>query len=299
MNEKDLVVPESVDVHGMFAVAGKTVAVTGAGGALCGRMAVALAALGARVAVLDRDPGAAERTAENARTAAAESGKGGDAAAFICDVLDKPSLIDARDAIATKFGPLDALVNGAGGNHPKASTKEPFLDPEAYAAGSDRGLFDVDYDGFRSTFDLNFFGTFLPTQVFAGEMVRRGAGAVVNISSMTAIRPLTKVGAYGAGKAAVSNFTAWLAVHLAQTGVRVNAIAPGFFMTEQLRFLHVDQKTGELTPRAEATIARTPMRRYGYPDDLLGTLVWLLSDASRFVTGTVIPVDGGFSVYSL
>ncbi|TVR58505.1 MAG: SDR family oxidoreductase [Spirochaetaceae bacterium] len=283
----------------MFAIAGKTVAVTGAGGALCGRMSVALASLGARIAVLDRDYDAAVRTAENSRNAAAASGLGGDAAAFVCDVLDEESLIQAREAVTTQFGPVDALVNGAGGNHPKASTQNSFLDRQAYTAGTDRGLFDVEFDDFRKTFDPNFFGTFLPTQVFAGAMVERGSGAVVNISSMTAIRPLTKVGAYGAAKAAVSNFTAWLAVHLAQTGVRVNAIAPGFFMTEQLRFLHVDQQTGELTARAEATIAGTPMGRYGYPDDLLGTLVWLISDASRFVTGTVIPVDGGFSVYSL
>jgi NAD(P)-dependent dehydrogenase (short-subunit alcohol dehydrogenase family) len=299
MTEKDLLKPEEADVSHMFDISGKTIVVTGAGGALCGGMSIALAELGARVALVDLDGAAAQKRTDEANDRAHASGNGGEASAFQCNVLDEAALVATREQIHAKYGTPDALVNGAGGNNPDGSTKGSFLEQANWGASGDGGIFDVSLDGFRKTFDLNFFGTFLPTKVFAAAMVRRGSGAIVNTSSMSAIRPLTKVGAYGSAKAAVSNFTAWLSVHLAHTGVRVNALAPGFFMTEQLRYLHVDQGTGNLTPRAEATINGTPMGRYGYADDLYGPLVFLISEASRFLTGVVLPVDGGFSVYSL
>jgi NAD(P)-dependent dehydrogenase (short-subunit alcohol dehydrogenase family) len=160
-------------------------------------------------------------------------------------------------------------------------------------------FFDLEEDGVRAVFDLNFLGSFIPTQVIGRRMIERGRGAILNISSMNHYTPLTKIPAYAAAKAAIANFTAWLAVHFAKTGVRVNAIAPGFLMTEQLKFLHIDQQTGELTPRAKKVIAHTPMGRYGDPEELIGAVIWLLSDAARFVTGVTVPIDGGFSSYSI
>ncbi len=283
----------------MFDINNRVVAVTGAAGALCGNLAEALAELGARVAVLDINLDGAREKAETIRTA------GGTAEAFACNVLDEGSVADVARRVENLWGVPDALVNGAGGNHPDGSTSVEFV--EAEHLKTDHGerqaeattLFDLSFEGFRKVFDLNFFGTFVPSKIFAEGMARRGRGAIVNFSSMTALTPLTKVGGYGAAKAAVSNFTTWLAVHLSHVGVRVNAIAPGFFMTEQLRFLHIDQETGELTPRAKATIAHTPMGRYGEPEDLVGAVVYLLSDASGFVTGITLPIDGGFASFSL
>ena len=266
-----------------FDLSGKAAAVTGGGGDLCGHMAEALGAMGVKVAVLDISLEKAEVRAQSVSRA------GGAAEAYRCDILDVVQIRGCYDAVCRQWGPPDFLINGAGGNDPRGSTSEEFHEPEK----------PLDPAGFRQVFDLNFLGTFLVTQTFSKGMVTKGKGAIVNISSMSAFTPLTKVAAYSAAKASVSNFTRWLAVHFSRTGVRVNALAPGFFMTEQLKFLHIDRKTGDLLPRAHKVIAHTPMGRYGEPDDLIGTLVWLLSDASSFVTGVVVPIDGGFSSYSI
>jgi NAD(P)-dependent dehydrogenase (short-subunit alcohol dehydrogenase family) len=256
-------------------------------------MAEALGSMGVKVAVLDIDLTKAE-----ARSLAVNR-TGGMARAFQCDVLDRTQIQTCYEAIRRLWGAPDFLINGAGGNDPRASTSEEFHPPSEPTGTSVQSFFDLDPAGFRWVFDLNFMSTFLVTQVFSKGMVEKGKGAIVNISSMSAFTPLTKVAAYSAAKASVSNFTQWLAVHFSHTGIRVNALAPGFFITEQNRFLLVDQKTGEFTPRAQKVIAHTPMRRFGQPDDLIGTLLWLLSDASSFVTGVVVPVDGGFSSYSI
>lgn len=275
-----------------FDLEGRTIVITGGGGVLCGTMADALGTMGVKVAVLDISLEKAEIRAQ------ALTRSGGTALAFACDVLDAVQLRRCSDAVSAAWGPPDLLINGAGGNDPRGSTSVEFAEP-AGAAATAQSFFDLDSAGFRQVFDLNFMGTFLTTQIFSRGMVATGRGSIVNISSMSAFMPLTKVAAYSAAKAAVSNFTQWLAVHFSHAGVRVNALAPGFFMTEQLRFLHVDPATGELLPRARQVIAHTPMGRYGNPDDLIGALVWLLSDASSFVTGVVVPIDGGFSSYSI
>jgi NAD(P)-dependent dehydrogenase (short-subunit alcohol dehydrogenase family) len=275
-----------------FDLGGKTVVITGGGGALCGAMADALGTMGVKVAVLDISLEKAEIRAQ------AITRSGGAAFALECDVLDAVQLRECCDKISAVWASPDLLINGAGGNDSRGSTSVEFEEPVKEGATS-QSFFDLDPAGFRRVFDLNFMGTFLTTQIFSRGMVARGSGSIVNISSMSAFMPLTKVAAYSAAKAAVSNFTQWLAVHFSHAGVRVNALAPGFFMTEQLRFLHIDRTTGELLPRALQVIAHTPMGRYGQPDDLIGALVWLLSDASAFVTGVVVPIDGGFSSYSI
>jgi NAD(P)-dependent dehydrogenase (short-subunit alcohol dehydrogenase family) len=276
-----------------FDLSGKVAAITGGGGELCGAMAEALGAAGVKVAILDIALEKAEVRAQSVIRS------GGTAAALQCDVLDPIRLRECCKAVSDLWGAPDFLINGAGGNDPRGSTSMEFYNPADAGGPVGQSFFDLDAAGFRQVFDLNFMGTFLATQAFAAGMVAKRKGAIVNISSMSAFMPLTKVAAYSAAKAAVSNFTKWLAVHFSQTGVRVNAIAPGFFMTEQLRFLHVDQKTGKPTPRAQRVVAQTPLGRYGLPDDLIGALIWLLSDASGFVTGVVVPVDGGFSSYSV
>jgi NAD(P)-dependent dehydrogenase (short-subunit alcohol dehydrogenase family) len=276
-----------------FDLSGKTAAVTGGGGDLCGHMVEVLGAMGVKVAVLDISLDKADGRAQSVSKA------GGVAEAYRCDILKVDQLRGCYDAVCRRWGPPDFLINGAGGNDPRGSTSDEFHEPGKPLDPGGKSFFDLDPAGFRQVFDLNFLGTFLVTQVFSKGMVTKGKGAIVNISSMSAFTPLTKVAAYSAAKASVSNFTRWLAVHFSRTGVRVNALAPGFFMTEQLKFLHIDRNTGELLPRARKVIAHTPMGRYGDPDDLIGTLVWLLSDASSFVTGVVVPVDGGFSSYSI
>jgi len=245
------------------------------------------------VAVLDISLEKAEARARSVSRA------GGVAEAYQCDILNADQLRGCYDAVCRKWEPPDFLINGAGGNDPRGSTSDEFHEPRKPPEPDEKSFFDLDPAGFRQVFDLNFLGTFLVTQIFSKGMVTKGKGAIVNISSMSAFTPLTKVAAYSAAKASVSNFTRWLAVHFSRTGVRVNALAPGFFMTEQLKFLHIDRETGKLLPRALKVIAHTPMGRYGEPDDLIGTLVWLLSDASSFVTGVVVPIDGGFSSYSI
>ena len=278
----------------MFELKGKTAVVTGGGGALGGAMSIALAGRGAAVALLDvRESAAVEAAARVAAT-------GGRALGVACDVLDEGSLAAAAGTIMAEFGRIDILVNAAGGNAPAATTSRETAAPADLReeAGGTRTFFDLDIPAVRSVFDLNLLGTVLPCRTFGREMAARGGGTIVNIASMAALRPLTKVPAYSAAKAGVANFTQWLAGHLAPLHIRVNAIAPGFFLTDQNRFLLTDEKTGGLTARGEAVIAHTPMGRFGTGQDLAGTLIWLASDASSFVTGAVVPVDGGFSAFA-
>jgi len=267
----------------LFDIADKVIVITGGGGVLCGTMAKALAGAGAKIAVLDIIEEAAVKIADEIKS------NNGAAIAIKCDVLDKKSLEAAREKTVAELGQVDILINGAGGNKKEATTTP------------DMSFFDLPADAIRFVFDLNFLGTLLPTQVFAKDMAEKGQGVILNVSSMNAFRPLTKIAAYSAAKAAVSNFTQWLAVHLCQNysrDIRVNAIAPGFFLTEQNRFLLTDEKTGELTDRGKTIIKHTPMGRFGRPQELIGTVMWLLSDTAKFVTGVVVPVDGGFSAFS-
>jgi len=262
---------------------GKTIAVTGGGGVLCSALCQALAACHANVAVLDRDLALAERTV------AALGGTHGQHKALCIDVLDKPAIEGAVAALLAEYGAVDGLINGAGGNHPQATTN------------AEHSFFDLPLESLRFVAELNLLGTVLPSQCFGRAMAKRKQGVILNISSMNAFRPLTRIPAYSAAKAAVSNFTQWLAVHLAQEyspAIRVNAIAPGFFLTEQNRFLLTDKATGALTPRGQAIMGHTPMGRFGVPEDLAGASLWLLSPAASFVTGIVLPIDGGFSAYS-
>ncbi|MGD8500116.1 MAG: SDR family oxidoreductase [Phycisphaerales bacterium] len=267
----------------LFDVKDKAIVITGGGGVLCGAMATALAKAGAKIAVLDLAEAAATEVADKIKSS------GGRAIAVKCDVLDKESLASAKRQANSEFGQIDMLINGAGGNKKEATTSP------------DLSFFDLPSEAVRFVFDLNFLGTLLPTQVFGREMAENGAGVILNVSSMNAFRPLTKIAAYSAAKAAVSNFTQWLAVHVCQNyakDIRVNAIAPGFFLTEQNRFLLTAEKTGGLTDRGKTIIDHTPMGRFGQPEELIGTVMWLLSDSAKFVTGVVVPVDGGFSAFS-
>jgi NAD(P)-dependent dehydrogenase (short-subunit alcohol dehydrogenase family) len=259
------------------------IVITGGGGVLCGALGAAFAKAGARTALLDINEEAARRTAQ------AIVHQGGAAIGVACDVTNTDSMKTARERVTTELGPVDALVNGAGGNKAEATVSQNV------------SFFDLPAAALRSVLDLNVLGTLLPSQVFGQQMAERGHGAILNISSMNAFRPLTGIPAYSAAKAAVSNFTQWLAVHMCRNyspKIRVNAIAPGFFLTEQNRFLLTDKETGRLTPRGETILQHTPMGRFGEPGDLVGTALWLLSDAAAFVTGVVVPVDGGFSAYS-
>jgi len=281
-------VPFKIDLNNKVAI------VTGGGGILCGMMAEALAQCGAKVAICDLRKEVADKVADKINQA------GGTAIGVACNVLERESLEEGYKTIKEQLGTCDILINGAGGNHPKGTTSKEFLFPEDIN-NTDPNLtsfYDLDPKGIGFVFNLNFIGTLLPTQVFSKEMATAGNGAIINISSMNAFTPLTKIPAYSGAKAAISNFTQWLAVHMSKVGIRVNAIAPGFFLTDQNRAL-LTNKDGSLTTRGETIIKQTPMGEFGNPEDLLGTLLWLLSDkGARFVTGTVIPVDGGFSAFS-
>jgi NAD(P)-dependent dehydrogenase (short-subunit alcohol dehydrogenase family) len=272
----------------------KVAVVTGGGGVLCRALSLALAEQHMKLAVLDLRADAAERVADEIDK------NGGVALPIACNVLERPSLESARKRILEELGGIDLLINGAGGNSPDATTSNERLTAEDLAQPPEglKTFFDLEPDALRFVFDLNFLGTFLPSQIFGRAMAEAGGGVILNVSSMNAFRPLTKIPGYSAAKAAVSNFTQWLAVHMAPMKIRVNALAPGFFLTDQNRFLLTDEKTGELTPRGRTILDHTPMGRFGDPEDLVGTLLWLASDASEFVTGVVVPVDGGFSAFS-
>lgn len=261
----------------------KTIVITGGTGILGGEMACALIGCGANVAVLDRNPNLPEELKKPM-----DAGPGKYMVVF-GDVLDRSNLETAAQDILAAFGDIDMLINAAGGNSPKATTS------------TDSSFFDLPDEALRFVFDLNIVGTILPSQIFGRIMAEKGSGIILNVSSMSAFTPLTRIPAYSAAKAGVSNFTQWLAVHMAQEyspDIRVNAIAPGFFLTKQNRFLLTEEESGDLTERGRQIITHTPMARFGSPEDLLGAVLWLLSPASAFVTGVVLPIDGGFAAYS-
>jgi NAD(P)-dependent dehydrogenase (short-subunit alcohol dehydrogenase family) len=275
MKEKNLY--QKFDLHKKVAV------VTGGAGVLCAAMCKTLADAGAYVIILDLNEEAAKNLSDEINE------NGGKSVGYSCNVLEKTNIESVANVIMEEFGKVDILINGAGGNKVQATTNQ------------DLKFFDLPADAFRWVFDLNLLGTILPCQVFGKIMVDQDSGVILNISSMNAFRPLTRIPAYSAAKAGVSNFTQWLAVHMAQEyspAIRVNAIAPGFFLTEQNRFLLTDKDTGDLTPRGETIIKHTPMDRFGTPEDLLGAVLWLVSPAADFVSGVVVPIDGGFSAFS-
>lgn len=269
----------------LFDVAGMNIVITGGAGVLGSAMSRGLVDRGANVAIFDRNP-------ESGKAAIArlpQHDKAGRAIAVKCDVLQRESIKRAVDETLAEFGYIDGLINAAGGNKPDATTSDALK------------FFDLPQDALRWVFDLNLLGTIMPAQFVGCHMAERKQGVILNVSSMNAFRPLTRVPAYSAAKAGVSNFTQWLATHMAQEyspAIRVNAIAPGFFLTEQNRFLMTERETGALTERGKLVLGHTPMNRFGDPDDLIGPVIWLMSAASSFVTGIVVPIDGGFSAFS-
>jgi NAD(P)-dependent dehydrogenase (short-subunit alcohol dehydrogenase family) len=271
------------DSGGRYDFSGRTVVLTGGTGVLGSEMARALAAAQANVVLLARNAARAEKLLGSF------GGSSGRHRVFVADVLDRRAVEEAAAGVLREYGRIDALVNGAGGNDPRTTTN-----PE-------QRFFDVPVDAFQQVVALNLMGTVIPSQVFGRPMAEQKEGVILNVSSVNASRPLTRIAAYSAAKAAVTNFTQWLAVHMAQEyapGIRVNALMPGFFLTEQNRFLLTEKETGALTARGRKIMEHTPMGRFGSPEDLTGALLWLLSPASRFVTGVVLPVDGGFTAYS-
>jgi len=272
---------------------GKVIVLTGAGGVLCSTLAIALAKEGHKIAVLDINIEAASKVAEQINA------DGGTAIAIMANVLEKESLGQARKEVHERLGSCDILINGAGGNHPLGTTSKPHLQEEDLLNSEDgfKTFFDLDPDGIKFVFDLNFIGTLLPTQVFAQDMVGKESCSILNISSMNAFTPLTKIPAYSGAKAAVSNFTQWLAVHFSKVGIRVNALAPGFFLTDQNRTL-LTTENGELTPRGHTIIEQSPMGKFGGPEDLIGTTLWLCGEGASFVTRLLIPITRGFTAFS-
>jgi NAD(P)-dependent dehydrogenase (short-subunit alcohol dehydrogenase family) len=265
--------------------------ITGGGGVIGSAMVKAMASVGVKVAIADLNKETAERVAAeiskeyNAEVIGVEA-----------NVLDKESLIKAKQIINEKLGDIDMLINGAGGNHPTATTKVEQMDENSLDHLEDT-FYGLEMDGFDKVFALNFKGTLLPSMVFTTDMLKNKKGVVLNVSSMNSYKPLTKIPAYSAAKASINNFTEWLSVHLAKVGIRVNAIAPGFFITDQNRFLVLDKETGGFSPRGQKIVNNTPMGKFGEPEDLQGATLFLLSDVSSFITGIVVPVDGGYSAF--
>ena len=269
----------------------KVAVVTGGGGILCSDFAKVIAKCGSKVAVLDLNGEAAQRVVDEIVS------DGGEAIAISTNVLEKESLVNAKKIINEKFGKIDILLNGAGGNNPKGTTTKDYYEIGDENCEEIKTFFDLDPKGIEFVFNLNFLGTLLPTQVFAPDLIEAEDACIINVSSMNAFCPLTRIPAYSGAKAAISNFTQWLAVHFSKVGIRVNAIAPGFFLTNQNKALLIDEN-GNYTERSQKIINSTPMNRFGTPEELRGTLLWLLSEGSTFVNGVVVPVDGGFSAYS-
>lgn len=279
-------IPFEIDLKNNVAV------VTGGGGILCAMFARALASNGAKVAILDLNKEAADKVAADINK------EGGSAIGVAANVLDIESLKEAKEVVNNTFGACDILINGAGGNNPRGTTTKDYLFPEDIENSEISTFYDLDPKGVEFVFNLNFIGTLLPTQVFSKDMLDKKNPVIINISSMNAFSPLTRIPAYSGAKAAISNFTQWLAVHMSRVGIRVNAIAPGFFLTNQNRALLMNPD-GSYSERSEKILSQTPMQRFGKPEELIGTLLWLVdSGSSSFVNGIVVPVDGGFSAYS-
>lgn len=272
-------------------LAGKVAVITGGGGLIGTTIAIELARLGLKVAIVDYKKDRCDACAEEMTTRVGKA-----VTCVVADVLNREQLEEGKRQINEQLGKIDILINCAGGNAPEATTEAEFLSSKNLGQ-LEQSFFGMKMEGIRSVFDLNIMGSILPTQVFARDMVERG-GVILNISSMSAFRPLTKIPAYSAAKSSINNFTQWLAVHLAKVNIRVNAVAPGFFLTTQNKYLLLDQKTGEYTPRSKKIIAHTPMERFGELEEILGAVIYLISDMSKFVTGTVLAVDGGFGAYS-